>query len=65
MNASTHTIHAAAPRTPVAVPPQAETSSGLRQHRERDFGIGYGNSSGYGLDKRYTSDWGAPRFRFR
>ncbi len=32
--------------------------------RERDFGIGYGRSSGYGLDRRYTSDWGAPRFRF-
>lgn len=32
--------------------------------RERDFGIGYGRSSGYGLDRRYTSDWGTPRFRF-
>ena len=31
---------------------------------ERDFGIGYGRSSGYGLDRRYTTDWGAPRFRF-
>jgi hypothetical protein len=29
---------------------------------ERNFGIGYGRSSGYGLDRRYTSDWGAPRF---
>jgi hypothetical protein len=34
-------------------------------YRERDFGIGYGNSSGYGADKRYTSDWGRPHFRFR
>jgi hypothetical protein len=33
--------------------------------RERDFGIGYGRSSGYGLVKRYTSDWGAARFSFR
>lgn len=34
------------------------------QHRERDFGIGYGNSSGYGCSRRYSSDWtGAPRFR--
>lgn len=34
------------------------------QHRERDFGIGYGNSSGYGSTFRYTRDWaGAPRFR--
>ena len=31
--------------------------------RERDFGIGYGNSSGYGFDKRYTTDWGQIRFR--
>lgn len=65
MNASSHSIHAATPRTPVAVPVQADIPAGPRQHRARDFGIGYGNSSGYGLDKRYTSDWGAPRFRFR
>lgn len=34
-------------------------------HRERDFGIGYGNSSGYGRDKRYVRDWGQGLFRFR
>lgn len=34
------------------------------QHRERDFGIGYGNSSGYGCSRRYSSDWtGTQRFR--
>lgn len=32
--------------------------------RERDFGIGYGRSSGYGSAKRYTNDWGLTRFRF-
>jgi hypothetical protein len=31
--------------------------------RERDFGIGYGRSSGYGCTRRYTSDWAQPRFR--
>lgn len=31
--------------------------------RERDFGVGYGNSSGYASGKRYTSDWPATRFR--
>ena len=31
--------------------------------RERDFGIGYGRSSGYGNSHRYTSDWAQPRFR--
>ncbi|HEY0502749.1 MAG TPA: hypothetical protein VGD42_04560 [Lysobacter sp.] len=33
-------------------------------HRERDFGIGYGNSSGYASDRRYASNWAPPRFRF-
>jgi len=32
-------------------------------HRPRDFGIGYGNSSGYGRDRRYTSNGFAPLFR--
>ena len=32
-------------------------------HRQRDFGIGYGNSSGYASSKRYTNDWGLTRFR--
>ena len=36
-----------------------------RRYRERDFGIGYGTSSGYALEKRYTSDWGQARFRCR
>ena len=34
-----------------------------RERRARDFGIGYGNSSGYATDKRYTKDWGLTRFR--
>lgn len=25
-----------------------------RVHRERDFGVGYGNSSGYGSNRTYT-----------
>lgn len=33
-------------------------------HRPRDFGVGYGNSSGYASDKRYTPLWGQPRFKF-
>ena len=35
-----------------------------RVHRERDFGVGYGNSSGYAADRRYTRDWGNAHFRF-
>lgn len=33
------------------------------RYRSREVGVGYGRSSGYGLDRRYTSDWGAERFR--
>lgn len=39
-------------------------ATGLRhEHRDRDFGTGYGTSSGYASDKRYTHDWGPARFR--
>jgi hypothetical protein len=31
--------------------------------RERDFGVGYGNSSGYASGKRYVKDWGNARFQ--
>jgi hypothetical protein len=34
------------------------------QHRERDFGIGYGNSSGYGREEHFAQPpWGPDRFR--
>lgn len=32
--------------------------------RERDFGVGYGSSSGYATTPRYVSNQTAPRFRF-
>ena len=31
--------------------------------RERDFGVGYGNSSGYGTEEHYVHPWGPDRFR--
>ena len=31
--------------------------------RRRDFGVGYGDSSGYASGKRYATDWGNARFR--
>lgn len=31
--------------------------------RSRDFGVGYGDSSGYASGKRYATDWGNARFR--
>lgn len=33
-------------------------------HRERDFGVGYGNSSGYASARQYASNWAPPRFKF-
>ena len=44
------------------VPPAVLANA--RAHRERDFGVGYGNSSGYASNRRYTSEWAPPRFRF-
>lgn len=31
--------------------------------RAREFGVGYGNSSGYASARRYVASQGAPRFR--
>lgn len=38
-------------------------SKARRSYGTRHFGVGYGNSSGYAMDKRYTTDWGQIRFR--
>ena len=38
------------PRTSAASRPEAPA----RIHRERDFGVGYGSSSGYGSNRRYA-----------
>ncbi len=35
-----------------------------REYRDRDFGIGYGRSSGYASQRQYASGWnGLPVFR--
>jgi hypothetical protein len=45
-------------------PPAAATQPIRHQHRERDFGIGYGNSSGYGSEEHFARPpWGPDRFR--
>jgi len=44
------------PREPIAQPPR-------HLHRERDFGIGYGNSSGYGSELHYVDGHVDPIFR--
>jgi hypothetical protein len=46
------------PSPPPAVQPARH------HHRERDFGIGYGNSSGYGCEEHFARPpWGPDRFR--
>lgn len=62
MNA--HVLPAASRRELLAhalhVARQAPTAS---SHRHREFGIGYGRSSGYGRPARYVDLTPAPRFR--
>lgn len=47
--------------TPVARP---FTASCRTARRERDFGIGYGSSSGYAATRRYATPAPARYFRF-
>lgn len=52
---------------PVSVPaakPAAPAAPARHLHRQRDFGVGYGNSSGYASNRSYASNWVQPRFRF-
>lgn len=59
-----HFPRPAVPGQTAAHPPCAHPAP-RHMRRERDFGIGYGNSSGYGRDKRYVRDSGQALFRFR
>jgi hypothetical protein len=65
MNA-TRTVQSAYPAKPV---PAADTSSARSRNesrptrRDRDFGIGYGNSSGYAQDRCYAQSWAKTPFR--
>ncbi len=47
----------------VAIPAAPQSSQPRREYRERDFGVGYGKSSGYASDKRYANAWGQLLFR--
>jgi hypothetical protein len=45
-------------------PPSPPLPQARHLHRERDFGIGYGNSSGYGSEEHFAQPpWGPDRFR--
>jgi hypothetical protein len=61
MNALT-TVTPSTKSAPVS--PLALMNASSRTHRERDFGVGYGSSSGYASNRRYTTEWAPPRFRF-
>jgi hypothetical protein len=59
-------MNAPTPRNPTPNRDHADNVVALqarRERRERDFGIGYGSSSGYASAKRYVNDWGLTRFR--
>jgi len=45
--------------------PTAATPAPARIHRERDFGVGYGSSSGYASNRRYADSRGQTYFRCR
>jgi len=58
MNASIQTRTAHAACAVAAVITQTR-----REARSRDFGIGYGHSSGYSSQRRYSASGFSPRFR--
>lgn len=61
MNTQTHAPTPTVPRSPVAA--AVRPASYRETARTRDFGIGYGRSSGYRSGRRYASNWGNDRFR--
>lgn len=60
MNAN---VQSAAAFNAAAARPVIAVSASRREHRVRDFGIGYGSSSGYFSQRRYAGHSIAPRFR--
>ena len=66
MNAPQSPRTAASPSTPRRAP-SAPAIPGLVRtaRRERDFGVGYGNSSGYASARHYTDGHADPLFRCR
>lgn len=51
------------PRTSSAT--ATRNTAPARIHRERDFGVGYGSSSGYGSNRHYADSRGQAFFRCR
>lgn len=57
------TTPVSAPRTGIPGPGSLRPRLAF-ERRERGFGVGYGNSSGYASERRYTPSPGTARFRF-
>ncbi|NLA66831.1 MAG: hypothetical protein GX856_01030 [Gammaproteobacteria bacterium] len=53
----------AAPRSSVHSAARAQDSSSRIRYRNRDFGVGYGSSSGYAAARRYAPSQSPARFR--
>ena len=52
-------------KTPRPTATTAATIVPIRVHRERDFGVGYGSSSGYATHRSYADNRGQAFFRCR
>lgn len=44
--------------------PEAPPIRHIHGDRDAEFGVGYGNSSGYAADRHYVSNWATRMFRF-
>ena len=60
MTTSTHSVQTAIRPNQRPLQPATTTEPARREYRERDFGVGYGRSSGYASDRRYANDWNGP-----
>ena len=49
--------------TPAGTPATPAHAQASRRYRERDFGVGYGTSSGYASTRRYADSRGAVMLR--
>ena len=63
MTIALHIERRKAPRTNSATTRTAAAPAHV--HRERDFGVGYGNSSGYASNRRYIDTRSQTYFRCR
>ena len=61
LNTALRSLDSNAPRQPHFFAPSNGQSR--PQHRARDFGVGYGNSSGYASPRSYITDNGPRLFR--